>query len=806
MLYKLLAFLLLLFSSLCFSQHYNVSGVIKNSDNEYITYANVIIYNKQNTEYRKGVTTNEIGGFEIKNLKEGNYTLKINYFGFETYTQEINLNISINLGVIILEENIQELEGIEIVAKRPTLKRMVDRLVFNVENTALSNSSVLDVLKHTPSVLVLNGKIKIKQSTPIIYINDRRVHLSSTEVQQLLEGTAATNVTSIEVITSPPARYDAEGGAVINIKTSKNIIVGYNGSVFGAYKQGSKFPKYVFGTSHFFKTKKLNTYLNYSISPRKDYRNNDEFVNFINNDDEITSRWETDFERIRETRNQNINGNIDYEINKNNSLGFTANFFLSPRANTQNNINSITDVFGHNKVLDSIFITNNRKVDETYNLSYTFDYFHKFKKEGEKISVSLHHTNSKFSSFQNVDTDYLFPDESLIRKNGFQTFSSQYIKLYTGQVDYELPIENSGLLEAGFKMSSIDSKSALDQFDIEDGQKKEDLLNSDTFLYDETNYALYSSYSKDWTTWSLKLGLRAELTNTRGNSLSTNTDKNNKYSKLFPSFYLLHNINDKNELYFNYNKRIHRPRYSQLNPFKYFLNDNSFITGDPNLQPQIDDTFILGYAFNQKYTFEIYYRYENDPAIEVIFQDNDDNILQYVNTNINRSISYGLDFSSNISIVNNWELYVFSSIYYYDNQFFAIESNNLLSNTEQWSLYNEIVSNVNFLKNKSLLTEVSFLYLSALADGVSKYSSRFSLNINTRKKIFNNRGTISLGINDIFNTLNYTQTTRYLNQDYILNSRIENRLVTFGFNYKFVNFRLKNTNKEIELNERDRLK
>src|SRR5690606_27259705 len=128
----------------------------------------------------------------------------------------------------------------------------------------------------------------------------------------------------------------------------------------------------------------------------------------------------------------------------------------------------------------------------------------------------------------------------------------------------------------------------------------------------------------------------------------------NDYVKLFPSFYVLNKLNENNELYFNYNKRIYRPHYSELNPFKYFLNDNAYITGDPNLKPQIDDVFTLGYTFNKNYTFELYYRYENNPTLEMTFQDNDEHIIKAINTNIDKSVSYGLDFTTYTQIVKRW--------------------------------------------------------------------------------------------------------------------------------------------------------
>ena len=804
MLRKLLSCVIFLYTSFCFSQEFSISGTVNDSNTKSIAYANVILVSKANLEIIKGTITDDFGAFKIENINKGDYTITLSFLGFEDYSKAITLNENIDLGIIILKESLQELDGVTIVAKRPTVKRMVDRLVFNVENSTLSNNNVLDVLKHTPGVLVNNEKITVKQSTPTIYINDRRVHLSSNEIQQLLEGTSASNIKSIEVITNPPAKYEAEGGSVLNIITSKNIIAGYNGSIFGTYKQGSQFPKYAFGTSHFFKAKKLNTYLNYSISPRKDFRNNDEFVNFIDNE-QVTSSWETDFRRTRETANQNINANIDYELDKNNSLGFSTNMLISPRVNSKTNGNSVTDVFGSNKVLDSTFITDNRKVDETLNLAFTLDYIHKFKKEGEKLLISAHHTNYDFSSFQNVDTDYLFPDESLIRTNKFQTFSSQKIKLYTGQLDYELPINDSGQFEAGGKISNINSKSILTQYTFENDIREQDLQNSDTFLYDETNYAVYASYSKDWKKWNLKTGLRLEYTDVKGNSLSVNQINNNNYVKFFPSFYLLHRINNNNEIYLNYNKRIYRPRYSQLNPFKYFLNDNTFITGDPNLQPQIDDQFIFGYTFNQDYTFELYYRHENDPTLQYFYQDNSNNKLVYQFTNTDESISYGLDFTTYVSLNDFWNLYVLSSMYYYKTNFIPIEGGTVAFSGDKWTFYSDIINYFTLLKDKSLVADLTFNYKSPINDGPTDTSFISSLDINLRKMFWNNRASFNIGMLDIFNTQNFNTTTKYLNQDIFSRFQSENRMLVFGFNYKFGNFRLKNNKNIIDLMERDRL-
>ncbi|KJD32905.1 hypothetical protein PK35_07965 [Tamlana nanhaiensis] len=803
MINKLTHFIFLLCSILSFSQEFSLSGVLNDINNVVIPYANVVLLTKDSKTPLTGSTTNEEGQFLITQIKNGDYFLKISYLGFETFEKKFSISNDINLGVIILKENVENLDGVTVVSKRPTVKRTVDRLIFNVENSTLSNQNVFDVLKHTPGVIVQDEKITVKNSPPVIYINDRRVHLSETEVVQLLEGTPASNIKSVEVITNPPAKYDAEGGAVLNIVTSKNIIAGYHGSIFGNFKQGFQFPKYSAGTSHFYKAKKLGAYLSYNVSPRKDYRYQYQTVNFIENNQTETS-WETDYERVRESANRNISANIDYEINDKNSIGFTSNVMLQPRRGTQTDIFSSTQVFDANKNLDSIFDTSNEAVSEKFNLAFTLDYVKKFKKEGEKLSVSLHHTYFDDSNFQDVNTDYFYPNTvNAFRENKFQTYNSQVIRLSTGQIDYELPL-NESKIETGIKLSHINSDSEIDQFIFVDGEKEEDFNNSNVFLYDEFNYAAYFSYAKEWAKWSLKLGLRSEFTQLEGISVFDTNTNNKDYFKLFPTFHLLHAFNDNNQVYLQYNRRIYRPRFEELNPFKFYLNDNTYIVGDPNLLPQIDDSFILGYTLKSNYTFELYYRNENNPFYEIKFQDNQNNQMQYVYANVNDAVSYGLDFMTYTPIVNRWNLYVLSSLFYYESTFKTFDTNTPYLN-KKWSFYLLMYHYFSLLKDHSLSLDVSCTYLSANVDGPSNVSGRGNLDINLRKTFWNNKASLGIGVTDVFNTQNFNESTQFLNQSSYYDSKMENRMFVASFNYKFGNYRLSTNKRNIEVEERERL-
>ncbi|MFV0541226.1 MAG: TonB-dependent receptor domain-containing protein, partial [Aestuariibaculum sp.] len=781
-------YLMLLVINFAFCQKFTLVGTVLDEEQASLPYANVILTEQGGSStFLKGTICNENGVFELENIKKGTYRLKVSIICYKEYTTTISILEDTKLASIILKEDIQSLDSVTLVAKRPKISRKIDRLVFNIENTAISNDNILEVLKHAPGIFVNNGTIKVKTSTPVIYINNKKVHLSLEEVQQLLEGTSASNVKEIEVITNPPVEYEAEGSAVINIVTSKNIITGYNGSVYGKYAQGYKYPKYNLGTSHFFKTKKWNTYLNYGFSPKKEFRHNNENVKFSEHTSE--TYWKTNYERTKKFQIHNFNANVDYQISENDNLGFTTSMLVAPKSNNLTNIGSVTDVFNNSHVLDSLFDTKINGDKETVSRSFTLDFNHDFNEEGEKLRLSLHHTNYDNNSFQDVNTDYFYPnDGAAFRKNRFQTHFDQKIKLVTGSIDYNKPINELEDFKLGTKISNIKTINDLDQFSIRNGVALYNIDNSDIFRYNETNYAIYSSYSKNWGNWSFQGGLRIEHTNTISNALTNQKKIKNNYTKFFPTLYILNNINDANKWYFNYNRRIRRPRYAELNPFKYYLNDNSFIKGDPKLKPEIDDVFTLGYTLKDTYTFEVYYRYENNPTLQVMFQDNNKNIIQYINTNIKSSVSYGLDFTTYTSINNLWSVYALSSIYYYKNNFVALESNNINCENDRWSLYAQMINYLTFLEDQSLITDVSLVYMSPYYDGPSLTSSRFGLDINLKKTFWNNKASLSMGVTDIFNTQNFSQTTKYLNQDVYLKSKLENRLFILRFNYKFGNY------------------
>ncbi|WP_066222980.1 TonB-dependent receptor domain-containing protein [Formosa haliotis] len=791
-----LSWLIFLCTLVCFSQEKQVSGYVQDIQHLPVAYANILITNTEDASKIKGTTSNENGYFTFNHLDAGTYHLQVSFMGYASYSETIQLQDNTNLKPIVLQEALETLDAVNITAKRPTLKKQSDRLVFNIEQTSLTEGSVMDVLKSTPGILIMNDEISVKNSSNIIYlINDKRVYLTGEDLQQLLSGTNATYVQSVEVITNPPAKYDAEGAAVINIKMSKNLITGYNGSVYANYTQGI-YPRFNAGMSHFYKTDKLNVFANYSYGESKVNRYNSGAVNFIEND-AIVGRWEDEIDRNTKSKSHNAIANLDYAINDANVVSLSVNANMTPYWKREANMKT--------EAIDSSFTSVNNTDDTTTNLAFNVDYVNT-SETGNTFSVNLHHTNYDYDRYQDINSTYFDSNNEFTRENLFNSTSLQRTLIYSGQADYNMTIAEDIALETGVKISVIDSNSDVEQFYQEDFDFVEDDTNSGIFNYNEMNYAAYVNLSKSWDTWSLSAGLRGEYTDAEGDISTTNQKNKFDYFKLFPTVNIGHDFNENHSLGLSYGKRIERPTYASLNPFKYYFNDYSYLQGNPNLQPTISHLTTLSYTLKGTYTFELYYRYESDPTSELVIQENNSNQLVYLPTNLEKSIDYGFDFMTYKPITDFWSVYFINSIFHETSYFKAIESGNTTETNETWALYTNFMNFFTFLEDQSLNAEISVLYMSPMINGSADISSRTQVDLGVKKSFNNGKWVASLKASDIFRTTDFTVKNKYLNQDNKYYSRFDNQWIRVGLRFNFGNTKLTtNEKEEKELNERDRL-
>ena len=796
------AFLLFFFSvSTLFSQNSIITGLLKDESNSPLSFVNVLLFEKDAAEPFKGATTDENGRFRIENIKDGSYKIKFSFVGFLAIEKDIELVSTKNIGELILKTAVESLNAAVISLKRPTIQRTSEKLVFNVENSSLSVGNTFDLLKKTPGVVIIGEKIDVRFKSPAIYFNGKRVYLSSSEVVSLLRSIDASFIKSVEVITNPSAQFDAEAGVALNIITSKAVSIGYKGSVNGTYEQGV-FSKYNVGTSHFYKNKWLNFYGSYGFSPRKDYKEDKNRIQFFEPNGDANSTWNTHFEKVTRSNAHQANVILDVNITPSQTLGVSANISASPNK-TYNN-SGLTEMYSAQQQLDSTFTTGSALGYDTSNLSFGLEYKIELDEDGSNIAAASNYIDYKNEQTQSVMTNYFSPSNVLLRESSFNTDAIQSSKIYTGQVDLNTSLF-SGDLKAGIKYSNIDTNSKLDFFDVENN---ETLLNSklsDDFNYKENIYAQYVSYQIGSENWDLTAGLRGEYTVINATSICLGELDTQRYFKLFPTANIQYQLNENNGLGLSYKRAIKRPRYQSLNPFKYFITEYNYNAGNPNLVPSIENKITLSYDYKGKLFFDAYYQYFRNSLSILTFQDNQNNVLRNVDTNLISDFQYSFDLIFVDSIMPWWFLQLVTSTFYLENEFYSIESIEETYSNDTFGFYASLYSNFDLNKEGSLTADLNVLYISNMITGGYDYKNQFSTSVSVRKSFWDKRASITVGVDDMFNTTTIPVTTNYYNQDNSYFARAETRLFRLGFRYNFGNARLRDNSRNSRSAESDRL-
>ena len=790
----------ILFIQHSFSQNSSIFGTIVDKENAPISYANVILLTQQDSTLVIGVSTNDEGAFRLNNLDNNNYILKISFIGYKENIRNISIkDDDIDLKQIILEESTESLNEINIIAKRPTFKKEADRMVFNIENTALADGTMLQVLKSTPGVLVLGDDIKVKNTIPTVYINDRKVNLSTADISQLFSGSSASAIKSVEVITNPSAKYDAESGVVLNIIMKKNLISGYRGSLFGNYTQGV-FPRYNIGTNHFFKNKKISFNINYSFNKNKLNRDANDIINYLNNTNEIEETWTSIINRNTWSNTHNVNLNFDYFIDDKNTISLSSTGLIMPYFKYLiNNNTSITDV---NSNFLSRFTSNNTSNDDKYNLGFDLDYKHEFTKG--QLSINTHYTTYNYERGQNVISNYYDVNDDFIDATAFNTNANQNTDIFTSKMDYSTPLSETSNLELGLKFSDVTNKSDIKQFnvDLNTGNEELDIQNTDAYNYFENILAAYSNYSFENEKWAISFGLRAEQTRLEGESISTSQTNTQDYFKWFPNASAQYNFSDNFNIYGNYKRNISRPGYADLNPFRFFLNDNYIIVGNPNLQPTFIDHYTAGTRLFNMFTFETYYKSLDGNIHEIPRQDNNTNIIEYTSVNVDKTLEFGFDFIVDFYLTKNWYTYILTSFYNIEEE---TDFGNGLINQSQWSNYSVWSNNISLLEDQSLDINLTLTWAGKNLQGFQIIEDRLISDLSISKSIFNKNGSLSLSIEDLFNMQDYDTSTRYQNQFSKSKRNLDNRTIKLGFRYNIGNTKLETNARTNELDELDRL-
>ena len=624
----LLAFLLIiLFQNQVFSQ-IKISGQIKDKKNNPVEFIEIQLQNKDSIIFKSELTNAE--GKFILETEKGEYSLIVRQLGVIYYKQNINANQDTNVGIINITEKEQQLQEVVITSKKKLIERKVDRLIFNVENSiSASGGDAIDALKITPRVKVKNDNISmIGKNNMSVMVDDKLILLSGDELINFLKSIPSDNIKNIEVISTPPAKYDAEGNSgLINIKLKKSKLNQWNASLRSSYIQ-STYPKGSFGGNFDYQKNKLSLYsnLNYVNGSNAPIETNKIYYPL--------GLWSEKNKR-RDFQNS-VNGRIgaDYKASEKWSVGLQYLGSFSKPKITENSLTSIynqtnTQINSYINTLSENLVKNN---NHSLNLNSTLA----FDTIGKKMNINL-----DYFEFKN-DNNRIFNTFNLLSANNTNL---QDIENYSTKIDFEHPIKWINLSYGG-KLSFIKTQNNVDYFDTTTGIPIFDPTQSNEFNYKENIQAIYLNGTKKLNEkWETQLGFRLENTQTEGVSKTLNQKNTNSYTKLFPTFYLTYTPNETNSFSINYNKRINRPSYSRLNPFRWYNNPFSYSEGNPFLQPSFSNNLELNYTFNDNWSNSIYYSHTDNGFEQITIVDNTDNIQKTIAQNYFKTTIIGISVS-----------------------------------------------------------------------------------------------------------------------------------------------------------------
>ena len=789
--------LFFLLNFLGYAQENEVSGVVMNQEKQPLSYVNILLLKTEDSTMIKGVTTLDDGRFSFGGVTAGEYLVKSSYIGYQTDFRAVSVSGATDAGTIFLKPATQDLQGVTVSFKRPTIEKKPDRLIFNVANTNLSTLSGLEIIKSTPGVIVINNEIRVKNSRPVIYLNEKRVYLSDNELSSLLQGYSGANVEKVEVITNPPARYDADGSVVLNIVTKGNVSIGYKGALEGRGDYAI-FPKYNFATQHFYKTDVLDFFFNYNFNRSKLNKNDDSYVNYFDEGTGAES-WETAFNRITRKNDHQVNTILDFKTGAQSSLNFSANLFWSPDKRFNNTATTVISPPGG--PASSSFDTESFLENDTYNYVFGAEYTTALGENGTDLSAGANYIYYQQDQLQELNTVFYDANGDFADANFFDTEGRQKNNILTARTDLSTPALG-GTFSTGLKFTNTKSQSgvAFSGFALPEGTA------DDSFEYTEDIYAAYVDYTASWDEWDLQLGTRVEQTDVAANSQLLGDVNTQEYFAIFPKFNLQFTPSEDHSYGLSYGRSITRPDYQRLNPFRYYIIENNYEEGNPLLTRSLEDKITMSYTFKQQYSLELGYLY-SDGALDLLpFQDNLNKQYYQTQYNMDHYLQYSLDLFLPVSITPRWYAQAYTSAFYMENQFPAVESPQGSVTMSTTGFYGQLYQSVTLGKNRDLNLDAIYVYMSDFYAGSWKMENQHTLILSLRKELWDNRAVITMGVEDVLNKTNMPMRSAYLNQDNGFFARPETRKFYVTFRYNFGNFRLQDNERNTDPAELERLK
>lgn len=784
--------MLLLFPLSLGAQEIMLNGRVFSELQKPINSATITFKDIQTKQPLTSAVSNNDGTFKATFKAHDSLILEVSHLSFENYTEVLSPN-SIDSLLIQLYAKGNQLEEVSVIGKKPLITRKIDRLVFNVENSNITSLNSWEILKKTPLVSVHGSTISVRGNSNVkILINEKPVMLSGEELKALLESNNGTDIESIEVITNPPAKYEASGSSVINIKMKKTNLYGYKGVLTARHTQ-SDFAKELIGISNFFRSEKWNIKATYNFISGTYARYGTDFIFYPKDETE----WKTELNRVDHAKKQNSYSiGADYSIDSTLTLSVGLDGYYDPK--TYGYYNVPTSISNNSGTAISRYQTLNDHIRTNKNNNF-YTQLSKVWSENKKLDWTNYASFSNSTHWQDIQTRLNFLNEPKDTSH-FSTDNINKIQMYASQLDLSNSWKGVGL-EYGAKYSFVKTQSDLQFQEMGNGTMQHIPEKSNLFNYKEHNISAYASGSYSYKRWQWKVGLRAEQTLLNG-AVEPSLDINKQnYLEFFPTFYMQYNLEKAGQIGFSYGKRISRPSYTWLNPAKSFYNLFSYFQGDPRLRATLGHNLSLNYTI-KNWNIDLFYQYEKWPNMEISFQNNETNELVYKYTNIRKRELGGLSINKNFLLYKSWQLQTDLTGYFHENQFIGMDQQLYFNNV---FFFNSRINTSLVIDPKSKWNlEIGYNFYSPSIQGPFTISSFSSTYLTTSRKFFKERLELGLSFMDIFKDEGTTIRTRYADQNNYFLDYADARRIVGTLKYSFGNQTLKNGKSVKQAEERGR--
>ncbi len=764
-----------------------VSGTVMDKlTNAPVEGADVTIHKTTDSSLVKGTSTDASGKFIISGIPEGKYYIKANLVGYSfAVISGINItpeNLALTLDPIKLSSGSTTTEEIVVEGEKSLFEFKADKKVFNVSKSLSSQGGTLiDLLKEIPSVTVdQDGNVSLRGGEGVkILIDGRPFGLEGANRNVILQQIAANTVESVELITNPSAKFEAEGSTgIINVvlKKDKTRNMGYLGTLGLNIGTGDKYGGQ-FGLS--LKGDKFNLYGNYNYNAR-----NNTSTGFSDriyfNDSDIEEILQNSSGRGID-KGHTVKLGLDYYLNPNNTLGFSVNYRNSNRRSSRT---SSVQQYDTNGSLASNYFSTSNGTDKGYSIDANANYTMKFKERDRELNLNLSYSKDNDEDFDYNADNYLFP---LVYTSGQRNeFSNGLNNSFTGKLDYAHPFSKDIKLETGYRGSykKRDNDYRVENFVDSAGQFITDPNQSNRFVYKEIVNAGYVIYTQQVGTFGFSLGGRVEHTKINGELVTTNRLFDRSYIDFFPSASISQKITDNTEIQLSYSRRINRPRPRQLNPFRTVSmgGTNNYSEGNPDLKPEFTNAYEL--SFIQFFpwatiTPSVFYRRTTDEiSRQRTLLDSISTLSTFVNLNSSRSYGGELIISSHpAKFVNlNGTFSVYRT---------EVDANNLQTGLQNGTTTWSARGNTTFTLPENISLQLSYFYSGKRVTSNGTIDPLQSFDVALKKTLFDNKLSLTLRASDVFNTNKFRVNFNDINFSEITEGVRDSRGLFLNVSYTF---------------------